>query len=262
MRAREADGSRVDEVWRALDHVTDPELDEPMTDMGFVETVAVDEAGCVQVFFRLPTYWCSPNFAFLMADGVKRAVEALPWVARCTVRLEDHLCAEEMNAAVNEGRSFAEAFAIRSEGDSLAAVRETFERKAFEKRQEAVLLGMRAMGFTPADAASMTLGALDLLILEDEEGARQLPRYRALLVGRGLARTPEDHAFPDCDGNPLTVEGHAARMSALRSVRINMEFGGALCRGLKKHRYREAPPPGAEPTLMDFIAQAAATPAE
>lgn len=261
MRARAASGSRVDEVWRRLDLVTDPELDEPMTDMGFIETVAVSDGGVVQVFFRLPTYWCSPNFAFLMADGVRRAVEGLPWVERCVVQLEDHLCADELNAAVNAGRSFAEAFAQRTGGDTLAAVRETFERKAFDKRQEAVLLGMRAMGFTPADAVSMTLGALDLLVLEDDEGARQAPRYRALLVGRGLAVVGADHAFPDPDGRPLTVEGYAARMSALRSVRINMEFGGALCRGLKRSRYREAPAPGAEPTLMDFIAQAA-TPAE
>ena len=40
---------------------------------------------------------------------IRREVGALPWVARVSVRLEDHMCAEEMNAAVNDGRSFAEA---------------------------------------------------------------------------------------------------------------------------------------------------------
>jgi hypothetical protein len=121
---------------------------------------------------------------------------------------------------------------------------------------------MRAMGFTPADAASMSLGALELLVLEDDEGARQLPRYRRILTDLGLAAAPGDHAFPDPDGRPLTVAGYGERMSALRAVRINMEFGGVLCRGLKQNRYREAAP-GGEPTLMDFIMQAAApTPAE
>lgn len=249
-QGRPAEG-RLAEVWARLDRVTDPELDEPVTDMGFIETVAVDDHDAVQVFFRLPTYWCSPNFAFLMAEGIHREVSALAWVRGVTVRLEDHLCAEEMNAAVNAGRSFADAFALRGKGDTLAAVRETFERKAFDRRQEAVLLGMRAMGFSAADAAGMTLGALDLLAFEDDEAARQLPRYRALLFSRGLACAPGDHAFPDPDGAPLTVDGYATRMSALRSVRINMEFGSALCRGLKKARYAKAP--AGEPSLLDFI---------
>src|SRR5690606_9064837 len=54
------------EVWARLDRVTDPELDDPITDMGFVEAVSVTGAE-VSITFRLPTYWCSPNFAFLMA---------------------------------------------------------------------------------------------------------------------------------------------------------------------------------------------------
>ena len=31
-------------------------------------------------------------------------------------------------------------------------------------------------------------------------------------------------------------------LGRLRAVRINMEFNGALCRGLKEARYREKPP--------------------
>ncbi|SEA51264.1 iron-sulfur cluster assembly protein [Rubrimonas cliftonensis] len=255
---------RETEVWRALDAVTDPELDEPLTEMGFIEAVEVDAAGGVTVRFRLPTYWCSPNFAFLMAEGIREAVAGLGWPASIAVRLEDHLCAAEMNAAVDAGRSFAEALAEFGQTEAggggaadLAEVREKFERKAFEKRQEAVLLGLRARGFTPADLAAMTLGQLDLAAFDAPEAAKQAPRYRSLLVSRGLARAPGDHAFPDPDGAPLTVEGYAARMSALRAVRINMEFGGALCRGLRENRYREAAAPakgcGGEPTLADFI---------
>ena len=33
--------ARLDQVWARLDLVMDPELDEPVTDMGFVEAVAV-----------------------------------------------------------------------------------------------------------------------------------------------------------------------------------------------------------------------------
>ena len=68
---------RIEEVMRAVARVYDPELDEPVTDMGFIERVEVADDGSVDLDFRLPTYWCSPNFAFLMLDGVREALESL-----------------------------------------------------------------------------------------------------------------------------------------------------------------------------------------
>ena len=251
MSEPEASSAREREVWARLDLVCDPELDEPITEMGFVEAVAIvgDRVG---VGFRLPTYWCSPNFAFLMAEGIRREVGVLPWVASVVVRLEDHLCADEMNAAVNQGRSFADAFALREDGGDLAEVRETFDRKAFQRRQESVLAALRALGLTPAEIAATTLARLDGLALDDQAG-RQRARYRAILTARGLAREPDDHAFPDLEGAPLTEPTFRDRTSALRAVRINMEFGGALCRGLKQSRYQEVVSVGGQPTLVDFI---------
>lgn len=253
MQDREAMTPRLRDVWARLDLVNDPELDEALTDLGFIEAVSVGDEGDVLVCFRLPTYWCSPNFAFLMAESIRREVGALPWVARVSVRLEDHMCAEEMNEAVNHGRSFADAMALQPEYADLADVKEKFDGKAFQRRQEAVLLALRASGHAPEQVAAMTLGQLDLLDFSDPEGARQLPRYRAILTQRDLASGPGDHAFPDLDGHPLTVAGYSTRMGALRAVRINMEFGGALCRGLKESRYKEVVQIDGEPTLVDFL---------
>lgn len=253
MQTRHALPPRERAIWERLDLVDDPELDEPITDLGFVEAVDVTETGRAEVTFRLPTYWCSPNFAFLMAEGIRREVAALPWIDGVTVRLEDHLCGDELNQAVNAGRSFSDAFALREEGGDLAEVREIFERKAFQRRQEAVLLGLRAVGFTPADLAAMTLGQLDLVVFDDPETARQQMRYRSVLIGRGLAVAPLDPAFPDLDGKPLTEAQWSRRMGELRAVRINMEFGSALCRSLGAARYKEAVMVDGEPTLADFI---------
>ena len=51
----------VGEVLAALGEVRDPELDRPITDLGFVADVRIG-AG-VRVELRLPTYFCAPNFA-------------------------------------------------------------------------------------------------------------------------------------------------------------------------------------------------------
>ena len=252
MPDREALSPRLRDVWSRLDLVCDPELDDPITEMGFVETVAVNHDE-VSVFFRLPTYWCSPNFAFLMAEGIRTEVGALPWVSKVKIRLEDHLCGDELNAAVNEGRSFADAFAEREDGGDLAEVRETFERKAYQRRQETVIRALGTKGLEPLEISSMTLGELQKMSPGGAEPDHQCARYLDLLVARGLATDPEDLAFPDLDGTPLTVEGFIDRLRTLRMVRINMEFGGALCRGLLQSRYKETVEIDGEPTLVDFI---------
>lgn len=252
MREARSAEAREAEVWRVLARVADPELDEPVTDMGFVEAVEID-GDDVTVQFRLPTYWCSPNFAFLMAEGIVRELAALPWVARGTVRLEDHMYADEVNAAANGGASFSEAFAALCDGGDLGGLRAKFDEKAFQRRQESVLLGLRAVGWLDAAIVAMTLRQLDAIDLGDGEARTQRPRYREALVRRGLARWPGDLAFRDWDGAPLTAEGFRDHLGRLRQVRLNMEFGGALCRGLAGARYKETARVDGEPTLVDFI---------
>ena len=51
-----------DKVLDALSGVRDPELDEPVTDLGFVSELKVD-GDTVGIRLRLPTYFCAPNFA-------------------------------------------------------------------------------------------------------------------------------------------------------------------------------------------------------
>lgn len=91
---------RATEVWCRLAGVDDPELDEPVTDLGFVTGVEVSAEGDVRVGFRLPTYWCAANFAFLMADDMRSAVCALPWVRSVRVELGEHMYAETINRGV------------------------------------------------------------------------------------------------------------------------------------------------------------------
>lgn len=252
--ASKTDDPRVAEIWARLSEVTDPELDEPVTELGFVERVAVDEAGGVEVDFRLPTYWCAANFAFLMVDDIRIAVEGAPWVQSVRPRLQDHMYADEVNRGVGDAQSFKQAFGDLAADETLDAVRQKFRIKAFQRRQESVLRALRRQGFDDAALVEMELGMLERLSIEDEEAAGQKPRYLRILREFGLVTKPGDPAFVTPEGTPIAVAGFEKYMQALRGVRINMEFNGALCRGLLSTRYKEAKLDNGEPTLIDFIA--------
>ena len=248
----------LEQVWARLDLVMDPELDEPVTDMGFIEAVSITgpttghDISTVEVSFRLPTYWCSPNFAFLMAESIKREIEVLPWVGQAVVMLQDHMAAAEMNAAINAGAPFGSVFEDLHPGEDLSALREKFDVKAFQRRQEVVIKALIALRYSHERLVDLTLAELESVALPDPEDARQKRRYLTILKAKALAIIAGDRALPTYQGVPLTVEGFSLYMGLLRSVRINMEFSGSLCRGLKASRYKQADLSGGVPILVDF----------
>src|SRR5207247_3670504 len=74
------------DVQEALGSVADPELDRSLVELGFARA-ALDADGHVTVEVRLPTYWCAPNFAYLMVQDARDAVAAVPGVRSVSVRL-------------------------------------------------------------------------------------------------------------------------------------------------------------------------------
>src|ERR1700739_2171884 len=139
---------RTDEVWAALGRVTDPEIDESVTSLEFVTRVEVGAANQVSIEFRLPTYWCAPNFAFLMASDMRDAVSELDWVAEVTVRLVDHFSAELINRGVARNQDFRDAFPGETD-DDLSALRQKFLGQAYERRQELLLKHLFELGYDP-----------------------------------------------------------------------------------------------------------------
>ena len=110
-------------VFEALGTVYDPELDEPITTLGFVGSCVVTGRATSTVRLRLPTPQCAPNFAFLMAADARTAVRRLPEVRAVTIVLEDHYTGEEINAAVGRGEGFDGAFPGETDGRPRRAAR-------------------------------------------------------------------------------------------------------------------------------------------
>jgi metal-sulfur cluster biosynthetic enzyme len=214
-------------VLNALSTVRDPELDEPITDLGFVEAVEF-ESGNVSVRLRLPTYFCAPNFAFMMAADAKGAVQSIEGVERATVTLIDHHASDEINTGLAEGLHFEEAFSGEATG-GLDDLRDLFRRRAFIARQERLARRIGGAGITDGGLAALTVGELP----PGEETDRYLERRAEL----GIGTLASDPFLVSADGKAIPAASMVQHLRFARTVGISIEGNAAFCRGLLKTRY-------------------------
>ena len=236
-------------ILKRLARVLDPELDEPILDLGFVRSLQL-RSGHAEVALRLPTSWCAVNFAYLMAEDVRDALLSLEGIGRVTVRLGDHCAAAEIEAAVNEGRPFAEAFPDEAAG-SLEALRRTFLRKGFLGRQEQLLRELRAAGCTTEAICVLRLGEMsiedDTMVIRRpgcapvEIGpASVLRRYSERRAELALDCSPTAPLIVDLEGKPFSVDQLQGHYEAIRTVRVALEANGSFCRALLSVQHRDA----------------------
>jgi metal-sulfur cluster biosynthetic enzyme len=217
-------------VLDALAEVYYPELDEPITRLGFVTSCEVSADGDVQVVLQLPTPQCAPNFAFLMAADARTAVRRLPGVREVTIRLEDHYTGAEINSALSRGDGFTGAFPGETVDDDLAALRELFVRKALVGRESRLCEAMLADGLTPEEVAARRVEDLP----DDAPDARRCLELRRRL---GLPDGPESPAFVLPSGEPVPASELKRWLRTARLVRMSLEVNGGICRSLLRvHR--------------------------
>ena len=224
-----------DEVFRQLAKVYDPELDQPLTELGFIGGVRV-AGDKVTVRFRLPTYWCAANFAYMMASDIREHVSELPWVKRVDVLLQDHFHDDEINEGIKNGKTFLATFPDATE--SLDDLRETFRVKAFQARQERVLRWLIRKGLQEEAILKMRVGDLQQL-LKKRQVAKLVERYLSIRQERGLPGEISAEAFTNPDGTPIDPGGLQLLLNKASSTRLSMEFNTAFCSGLLNTRYGE-----------------------
>lgn len=225
--------SRAQAARAALDAVLDPELDEPITDLGFVRSVTVTPDGALTVRLRLPTSFCSPNFAYLMASDSKDALTALDWTRDVVVLLDDHHDSDLINRGLAADAGYRGTFGDEAEKD-LEALRLTFRRKAHTAAMErALALVLREN----PDLAEEDLQDVVLGDLPDTTASRALLRRRAAL---GLGVTPSDPVLVDDDGRRYPPGEIPLRLRFARAVRVSIEGNAHFCRGLLRTRYPQS----------------------
>ncbi len=215
-------------VLDALSGVRDPELDEPITDLGFVSELRI-EGAAVGIRLRLPTYFCAPNFAYLMVADAKEAALSVPGIERATVILDDHYASDELNGSLNAGGDFDDAFPGETEGPDLDELRTTFRRKAFVSRQEQLCRTLLSDGRTPRELYGVRLG--------DVPPSADFDKYLERRAELGLDVSPGAPLVVDPDGNRVPEEAVVQHLRFARTVKVSIEGNAGLCRGLLATRY-------------------------
>jgi metal-sulfur cluster biosynthetic enzyme len=241
----------LDAIYRALEQVYDPELDDSILKLEFVDAVEV-EGGQVTVRYKVPTFWCAPNFVFMMSHDIRREVLAVPGVERVTVLVRNNCVEQEVNAGVNAGQSFAETFAndVDSAGADLEELRLTFARKGFLARQDVLIRRLRQAGL--ADEEILALRGRDLIADQEDVlvqrpapapplwvrlAAADLARYRHKRRALGLANDADAPVFTSLDDRPLSVAELPEYLRRSRTARLNIAFNTTLCEGLLRATY-------------------------
>jgi metal-sulfur cluster biosynthetic enzyme len=222
-------------VLQALDEVHDPELDEPITSLGFVTACELTPDGDVEVLLRLPTPQCAPNFAYLMAADARDAVRRLPGVRRVAVRLADHYTGDEINAAIARGEGFTGAFPGETDDDRLDSLRTLFRRKALVARQARLCEALLAEGASPQQVTTRRVADLP-----DVPDARRCLELRSHL---GIPQDPDSPAFVLPGGEPVAPHELGRWLRSARLVRTSLDVNGGICRSLLEVRHRQAPDP-------------------
>jgi len=213
----------------ALETVRDPELDEPITSLGFVTSCTVSAEGDAEIRLRLPTYFCAPNFAFLMVADAYDAVCAVPGVRRAEVVLEDHFASDVINGGVAAQAGFVHAF----DGEAVSELhdlRAGFLRKAVMAGTDQVCRPLLAPGADPAGLLELTLG--------DVPPSAPLERLRQRRADLGLPAGDDAPLVIDpVTGARVSPDALPLHLRRARVTRISIESNGSICRGMLRHRY-------------------------
>lgn len=88
------------QIFEALEKVTDPELGVSITSMNLIDKVAVQD-NKIDVDFHLSMPFCPPMFATMIAQDIKERLQDIG-AQRVNVHLKDHFMAGEINRKVNK----------------------------------------------------------------------------------------------------------------------------------------------------------------
>jgi len=226
------DAAVVGRVWEALRTVRDPELDNDVVSLDFVASLEVDENRVAHVRLRLPTYFCAPNFAFLMVADAWDAVSTVAGLDDVDVELIDHFAADAINRGVAARAGFVHSMAGTEVGEAveeLDTLRRQFTERALMAGTDLVVRPMVKEGRTPEELAAMTLG--------EAPPSADLTRLRSRRRELGIPSSDDDPLVVDPSGRKVGVEALPLHLRKARSFQVGVDANTSICRGQLAVRY-------------------------
>ncbi|MFW6317459.1 MAG: metal-sulfur cluster assembly factor, partial [Halorubrum sp.] len=244
-------------VRERLDRVEDPELARSIVELDYIDAVEID-GGRVAVRFTLPTAWCSPAFAWMMATDARDEVEALDWVREARIELCDHMHGEEITTGVNARDGFGETFPD-ADGD-VAAVRAAIADKARVSRQREAVEALLDAGVDAEQVVSLVRS--DLTIAGEEAhveldglsvvvDAAPIADYLDRVTTSGRVTAPDDALFLTPEGDPIPAGRLDVVQKRSRLATVNMGGQGAVCDALHRARHGPDGPDGSGTSPLD-----------
>ncbi|MEJ2888587.1 iron-sulfur cluster assembly protein [Actinomycetospora aeridis] len=219
-------------VWEALRTVRDPELDNDVVSLDFVAECSVSEDGVACVRLRLPTYFCAPNFAFLMVADAWDAVSQVEGLTDVDVALIDHFASDAINSGVAARAGFVTSMAGSEVGEAveeLHDLRRSFTERAMMAGTDLVVRPLMRAGATPEQVAGMTLA--------DAPGSDDLRRLRARRRELGIPADDDAPLVVDPVGRTVGLEALPLHLRKARSYQVGVDANTSICRGQLAARY-------------------------
>lgn len=225
-----------------LDCVTDPELDRSIVELEYIDQIRIDD-GAVEITFTLPTAWCSPAFAWMMATDARDEIASLPETESVRIELHDHMHETQITRGVNEHKSFESMFPDADGG--VTEVRATLDDKArFARQHEAVAACLDA-GLDAEQIVALRRG--DIELTEDActvsvsdihvvVAADPIEAYLEKASASGYVVADDDRLFLTPDGDPIPRERFEIVQKRTRLAGVNMGGQGAVCDALNSTR--------------------------
>ncbi len=231
-------------VTECLDRVDDPELDESIVELDYIRDLTINGSS-VSVELVLPTAWCSPAFAWMMATGARDEVTDLLCVEECVVRLTDHMHADEINRGVNEVLAFETVFPDAEGG--IEAVKQTLDEKVRMARQYRAVDALTEAGVEPEQVialrrADITIDGKQALVSLEDGGfvvpvpAEPIAEYLQKAETVGLVTNPTDRLFRTPEGEAISVGEFEMVQHRARLARTNVGGQGSVCAALNEAR--------------------------
>lgn len=241
----------VDTVYKALSNVYDPELDEPITRLGFVREVRIGDT--IEVVISTSTYWCSPNFIYMILEDARNEISRSLGIdpERVKVYIRGHYDEDRINECVNRGERFENCY--RSEAwRGIEDLKRIFLEKRLARRLYRFIRVATKYGLSLQEIAGLRRGDVidlgDLIVIRssgkeirvfDSSDVEIVRSYVSMV--RELIPSREDLVIGLGGGKPSVEELEALLRTRGKAIDLGFTLNSELCRLLLESRIsREA----------------------